>query len=240
MEHENLGIPEHKPIEDDRMMKQIKGGPKKRTRRGYGKKNKRKIENGIKNVKFCLLGTNANGIMGKQESLNALINKFKANVITIQESKLGRQGLIKIKGYQLFEKVRSGSQGGGLITAVDQDLEPVLVSTGEDDDAELITVQIKVGETHIRIINAYGPQEDDGQQKILNFWAEIENEIMKSKENDCLTVLQMDANAKIGKDELEGDPHDTSNNGKLLLEIAECQNMIIANRLNKCKGVITR
>ena len=139
-----------------------------------------------------------------------------------------------------MKKNRSGSQGGGLITAVDQDLEPILVSTGEDDDAELITVQIKVGENHIRIINAYGPQEDDSQQKILNFWAEIENEVLKSKENDCLTVIQMDANAKIGKDQLEGDPHNTSNNGKLLLEMAERQNMIIANRLNKCNGVITR
>ena len=104
MEHENVRIPEHKPIEDERIKKHNNKGCPKKTRRGYGKKNKRKLEKGVKNVKFCLLGTNANGIMGKQESLKALINKFKANVITIQESKLGRQGLIRIKGYQLFEK----------------------------------------------------------------------------------------------------------------------------------------
>ena len=56
-----------------------------------------------------------------------------------------------------------------------------------------------------------------------------------------MTVLQLlKWNAKIGKDELEGDSHDTSNNGKRLLEMTERQHMTTANRLNKCKVVLTR
>ena len=103
-----------------------------------------------------------------------------------------------------------------------------------------ITVQIKVGERQVRIINAYGPQEDEKQQKILSFWAEIEKEVIKSKENNCLTIIQMDANAKVGKVIIKGDPHDATNNGKILLEITERQNMTIVNSLTECKGVITR
>ena len=50
--------------------------------------------------------------------------------------------------------------GGGLLTAVDQDLEPVLISDGGDEN-EILVVQANLGNQEIRIINAYGPQEDE-------------------------------------------------------------------------------
>ena len=107
---------QNEPIEDYNKDKvQIKGYHK-RTRRGYGKKNNKKYKKGIKNVKFLLMGTNANGLMGKQESLKNLINKFRPSVLTVQETKLARMGLIKLNGYQVFEKVRPGGLGGGLLT----------------------------------------------------------------------------------------------------------------------------
>ena len=117
---------------------------KKRTRRGNGKKNENKNKKGIRNVKLTLVGTNANGLLGKQESFKSLINEFKPSIITIQESKTRKQGLIKLKGYQIFEKNRKNCLGGGLFTAIDEELEPVLISTGEDEENEIITVQINV------------------------------------------------------------------------------------------------
>ena len=211
-----------------------------RTRRGNGKKNENKNKKGIKNVKLTLVGTNANGLLGKQESFKSLINEFKPSIITIQESKTRKQGLIKLKGYQIFEKNRKNCLGGGLFTAIDEELEPVLISTGEDEENEIITVQINVAGKAIRIINAYGPQEDENRQKILAFWTQIENEIVNSKENNCLTVIQMDANAKVGKGIIMNDPHEASNNGKILIEILKRQNMTIANAMGVCKGVVTR
>ena len=213
---------------------------KPKTKRGYGKKNERKQRKGIKDIKFCLLGTNSNGLLGKQESLKSAINSFKPSVITIQESKLTRKGLIKLKGYQLFEKLRPGGQGGGLLTAVDEDLLPVLVSTGTEEETELMTVQIKVGKYDIRIINAYGPQEAEINTKIFNFWGEVENEVIDAKDNNCMIVLQMDANAKIGKDKLKDDPNEQSNNGRIMLEMVERQGLEIANVLEQCQGLITR
>ena len=50
----------------------------------------------------------------------------------------------------------------------------------------------------------------------------------------------MDANAKIGKEILKDDPNEQSNNGKILLEMVERQGLVIANTLDKCKGLITR
>ena len=43
----------------------------------------------------------------------------------------------------------------GCSTAVDPDLQPILVSTGDDNKIEMLTVQVKVGKNDIRIINAY-------------------------------------------------------------------------------------
>ena len=65
---------------------------------------------------------------------------------------------------------------------------------------------------------------------------------MKSSKqsNDCLVIIQTDANAKVGKSELANDPHDTSNNGRILLEMTRRQNLTIGNTLSKCKGLITR
>ena len=71
-------------------------------------------------------------------------------------------------GYQIFQLNRSGRLGGGLLTAVDVALDPVLVNAW-DDDAAIIVVQIKVGHLDIRVFNAYGPQEDEASSSV-KFW----------------------------------------------------------------------
>ena len=192
--------------------------------------NCRKCIKGNKNIKLCILGTNANGLLGKQESWKNAVNNFKPSIITVQETKINRMGQIKLKGYQIFENIRTVGKGGGLLTAVDEDMFPVLTSTGENDEAEFITVQVKAGNHDIRIINAYGPQEDDNTVKIYNCWEEIENEIISAKDNNCLILLQLDANAKVGKQEIPGDPNEISNNGKIMLEMVKRQGLIIANK----------
>ena len=149
-----------KPVEHRIQSKQpVKTTTKGGTRRGYGRQNRRKENNGIKGVEFSILGTNSNGIQAKKESLLKNINTFQPSVITIQETKLRKTGILKLHGYQVFEKVRSGL-GGGLLTAVDEKLLPVLISTGKKDASEILVVQVKSENHSIRIINAYGPQED--------------------------------------------------------------------------------
>ena len=82
--------------------KLIKGQWRGKTRRGYGKKNKDKKEKGIHKSEFTLLGSNANGIKAKRDSLQENINYFQPSVITLQETKLRIPGTFKIKGYQVF------------------------------------------------------------------------------------------------------------------------------------------
>ena len=54
-----------------------------------------------------------------------LVNEFKPLVITVQETFARKKGLFKIQGYQIFERVRENKSGGGLLTAVDNNLDPV-------------------------------------------------------------------------------------------------------------------
>ena len=217
-----------------------KNTTKSKTRRGYGRKNNKNIKNANKVCEFSILGTNANGLLGKQESLKNNINHFKPSIVTIQESKLKRIGSIKLHGYQIFEKHRDMGQGGGLFTAVDENMAPVLISNGKEEAAEILTVQIKVGTYNIRVVNAYGPQEDDNIENIYNFWQEIENEVIAAKENDCLILVQMDANAKIGREKHPMDPNEESKNGKIMTEMVERQQLTIGNTVDKCRGAITR
>ena len=169
-----------------------------KTRRGYGKKN---IKKGIKRTSFSIMGSNSNGIMGKKESLFKNINHFQPTIITLQETKLRVQGLIKINGYQVFEKVRKG-YGGGLLTAVDENLQPVLISTGKTDESEILVIQFRTQKHNIRVINAYGPQEDStvNNNIIYEFWQDIEQEIISGKEENCLL------SAKLGNNFIKNNP----------------------------------
>ena len=112
------------------------------------------------------IGTNAAGLKTKMPSLNSKIEKFQPGCIFIQETKLYRKGQITIDDFEVFEHVRTKSQGGGLLTAVKKSFDPVLIFEG-DDEIELLVVQGKIGNINIRFINGYGPQEDGGGLRTL-------------------------------------------------------------------------
>ena len=166
------------------------------------------------------------------------INHFKPTVITIQETKLRRIGIFKLPGYHVFEKVRSGF-GGGLITAVNENLSPVLISTGKKENSEIPVVQVTAEKHDVRIINAYGPQEDCYNKHEI-YWQELEEEIVSAIEDKCHLVIELDANAKLGKEHIKNYPNDTTENGKLLLDILERHNLTVVNAMDICDGAITR
>ena len=53
---------------------------------------------------FSLMGNNANGLRNKLESLQNNVAILKPSVITIQETRLLKRGMIVLPGYQIFEK----------------------------------------------------------------------------------------------------------------------------------------
>ena len=51
-----------------------------------------------------------------------------------------------------------------------KELKPTWISEG-NDEAEFLTVQINLEGFSIRCVNGYGPQENDPNEKKLNFWS---------------------------------------------------------------------
>ena len=186
------------------------------------------------------MGTNSNGLKAKKTSLVNTLHFFNnPSVLTIQETKLRQNGIIKLEGYQIFEMHRLGL-GGGLLTAVRHEIEPVLISQCEDE-AEILVVQVKVGTRNIRILNAYGPQQLDVSPQIkLNFWQNLEKEIISAYEANCEIIIELDANAKVGPNIISNDPNSQSDNGKLMIDLLARQNLYLVNASDLCKGIITR
>ena len=219
----------------------------KRNRRGWGKKLKRKQYKSKQNEEnFSIFASNANGIKGKFDSLLSNIKYFGASCAIIQESKLRFPGTIKIEGYEIFENIREGL-GGGLLTAIDKSVNPVLISSG-CEYFEALIVQVKVGSKNLRVFNCYGPQESGQAQRPVNeqitlinlFWQELEKEVINAYDDVCMILIEMDANAKIGWTNIKKDPNDTSENGHLLLDMVQRQSLKILNCSPKCEGVISR
>ena len=135
--------------------------------------------------------------------------------------------------------MRKNRKGGGLLLAICESFEPVLIYEG-DDDIEILVAQGTIERTKVRFINAYGPQEDDATDRILGFYQKLEEEIVLALENGCQIILECDANAKLGFEVIPGAPNCQSSNGGLLWSLLKRNNLTVVNSLDLCEGVITR
>ena len=68
----------------------------------------------------------------------------------------------------------------------------------------------------------------------------MEQEIVAGKNANFLILVQMDANAKVGKGTISHDPNEMSDNGRLLLELIERESLALLNISDLCTGTITR
>ena len=159
----------------------------------------------------------------------------------LQETKLYKKGQIKMDNYCVFETVRGVSEGGGLLTMVHENFEPVLIpNTDHKNSVNILVVEANLGKSRIRYINAYGVQENCTIRDKMDFYSSLDLEIENSKSNNCYLCLQMDANGKLGNEIINGDPNQMSPNGRLLLDLVTRKSLVVVNSTNKCHGTITR
>ena len=211
---------------------QIITNVKKKTRRGWGTRSNR-------NKSFSVMGNNVNGLNSKWESFISVLKHFKGpTCVMLQETKLNSKLQNKLIGYQVFQAERK-KEGGGILTAVEGSLPALVISEGQGD-VEILVVEVTVNNLRIRLINAYGPQETESKNKIADFWSELELEIVKSRNEGCLIIIEMDANAKLGSGVIPKDPNVMSCNGKLMWDVLNRQNLQCLNADPRCSGTITR
>ena len=184
-----------------------------------------------------IIGINCNGLSGKRDSLVANISVLKPSAFLVQETKFMKKGLFKLNDYEIFESIRT-SGGGSLLTGVHTSLNPIMVNDGADDNVELLVVEGEIEGNKIRFLNGYGPQETADIEKRIKFFAHLEEEVIKAKLSGALVCIELDANAKLGFDIIENDPHEVSANGELFLGVIERNNLIVGNATQLCNGVI--
>ena len=189
--------------------------------------------------KLKLFSTNGAGVTGsKIQSLKSEVEHTQCNIVTLQETHSKAKGKIQLENFVIFEAIRK-EKGGGTLTAVHESLKPKLIEE-YSDQFELIVVEIETKERQIRIINGYGPQENWPEEKRLPFFIALEIEVERAKLAGKSIIIEMDANSKVGKKYIPRDPHDISQNGAILAQIVERQQLTIANGTDTCTGTITR
>ena len=184
-------------------------------------------------------GINCNGLSGKRDSLIANIELLRPLAFLVQETKYMKKGLFKVNEFEIFEAIRP-TGGGSILTGVHESLNPIMVSDGSKEDVEILVVEGDVEERKCRFINGYGPQEYADVDKRVKFFSHLEEEVIKAKLQGALICIELDANAKLGPDVIENDPHDISSNGELLLGVMKRNNLIVCNGSSICTGLLTR
>ena len=196
--------------------------------------------NSAKESSIDILTTNAAGMKYKETNLKNKIGFFNCSVFTIQETHYAKKGKFKFDKFVIFESIRKSRMKRGSMLGVNVDLNPVLVKE-YSDDFELVVVEVKAGNTSIRIMTGYGPQENWEYKDKTPFFEALESEITCAELEGKPEIISLDAKSKLGSRFIDKDPHEQSRNGKLLADILERHALVVVNGLKeKCTGLITR
>ena len=102
-------------------------------------------------------------------------------------------------------------------------------------------VKIQIEKIHVRVITAYGPQENALKDKKNAFWEFIEKEVSAAEFEEEGLIIQMDGNLHAGQKLIAKDPNKQNQNGKIFMDFLERNSQLtVVNSLNICEGVITR
>ena len=190
-----------------------------------------------------MIGVNAAGIKCKLDSLNDILKRLQPQVWSIQESKLKPNETLhgeETDKFQIFYLNRKNSMGGGIAVGIDKDIESTLVREG-DDNIEAMVLQVVLGTIPVKLVVAYGPQENALKEKKESFWEFLEDEANKAEMEDHGLIIQMDGNLHAGPELIKEDPNPQNTNGKLFMEFLKRNPFLtVGNSLNICQGMITR
>ena len=186
---------------------------------------------------------NCAGIKSKLRSFEAVLKELKPTIWMLQETKLRPHERItcaSLSDYQVHYLSRQTSQGGGVALGVNKTVESTFVNEGVED-IEILSVKVILDKMPLRIITAYGPQENAKREKKNKFWDFLEQEVNSAEFVEEGLILQMDGNLHAGSNLIKNDPNRQNQNGKLFMEfLSRNKQLTVVNALEICEGVITR
>ena len=109
----------------------------------------------------------------------------------------------------------------------------------EEENADFLTVKLEVFGKYFQLILVYGPQGKVPESTRETFWHNIGIQVERAKLSGETVLLTGDFNAKLGSLFVPGDVHDTSTNGKYLLDLWKTQDLCLLNTQNFTHSVFT-
>ena len=186
-----------------------------------------------------MLTTNAADLRMKKNSLKNIISYFNASIFSVQETHFRKKGRFTQDNFFIFESIRK-KEGGGSMLGVHVSLQPVLIEE-YSDMFELLVVELSLSDKRIRVVTGYGPQESWSLDVKMQFFTSLEVEVAKAANQGKGIIIMGDMNSKLGKQYIQYDPKDMSENGKILAGIVERNALTVVNGMTgKCNGAITR
>ena len=88
--------------------------------------------------------------------------------------------------------------------------------------------------------SAYVPQEKDSVDKKMRFWDYLDEDAKRAENEGKGFILQGDLNAWLGKNHIEKDHRKQNENGKLMADFLERNDLTVVNSLSLCTGTFTR
>ena len=139
---------------------------------------------------------------------------------------------------QIYEAIRKKEHG--TMMGVHVSLQPMLISE-YSDKFEMLVVEVKISNKEVRVITAYGPQENLSIEERMPFFSTLEEEIVSANMSNKSIIIQMDANSKLGRGLVPKDNHEQTQNGAALAGVVERNALVVLNSLNTgVKGAVTR
>ena len=183
---------------------------------------------------------NIRGIKSKTRSLDEIIQEENPTLIAIAETWLEEKEEIKLEGYKIIPK-NINERGRGILIAIKKELENITsVVMEEENPAEQLWIKISNERINIRVGLIYAPQESRTKlPELAEMYKKIEKQIETGKNNKEKTLVIGDLNCKIGE-KIKGNTEQISKGGKLLIKLAEKNNMEIINTTEVCEGTWTR
>ena len=189
------------------------------------------------------IGTwNVRGINGKDRELLEELNNYKVDILGITETKkkghghenLGNEHKIIFSGIDVKERAQAG-----VALIINNNLFENSDYNCVND--RLLEVNTELKDKNIKIIVAYGPNEDEAREKREEFYHQLQLILDKAKPTQEILILG-DLNARVGNNQencfgaigKEGEIM-KSPNGELLLDICMHNNLKIANTFFKHK-----
>ena len=165
-----------------------------------------------------------------------IIDVVKPDILGLVETKLAKNAsFIDLVDWEVIK--RNGSKGkSGVMCAFRKGTFQSIRNVTHTDDDRILSCRVVYKYETVRVIVAYGPQENEEVEERKDFFIKLSIEIEKTIHAGEGVIVIGDMNAKLDCDPEKNQINGVSGNGVILAELVKSYHLQVMNFSNLCKG----